>query len=690
MKKIAHYYLINIDFKFTININFIVETSKINPKSASMYCQKLLITFLVVFISFFFTSTSIAQTFPDEITSLRKKISEAKDDSLKAKHYLKLGKEYQTLNPDSALICFLKALEIGKRKEKKSIQAIAYANLCSYYLRKNKNDLAKLYVDSSIVIAINLTDKLPLAMAYTVLSSYYFNQSEIKKALSYSLQSLKIREDAKDTAGLATSYIVLAETYQQIGKLAQAEKYALQSLSYFKFINSTRYEINAMHTLANIYGQSGEYQKALNIDRKALVLCNKSNSLLGKGMIFSNMANCYMYMGKTKEAIYFHKEVLKIDQKFGNKQHIADTYLNIGNAYLLNKEAKNSLPWLELAVALFKEVEFPKGESDAAQLLSEAYRSLGNYKKAFEFKEIQLTLSDNILNTESNKQIAELQTQYDTEKKNQTIQNLNQENTIQKLKINSQDIYLYMGSVLLLLSTVVGFMLHNRAKLKQESKFQNEIILQQDAASGAIVEAEERESKRIAGELHDGVGQLFATVKLNLSGLNSEMNFNNEYAKNLYTKTIDLVDDACAEVRSISHNLMPNVLLKAGLASAIREFISKIDEKQLRVNLETIGLNEKIDIKIETVLYRVIQELVNNVIKHAKANILDIQITLDEGAIVATIEDNGKGFNTDNIKNSEGIGLKNIKSRVDFLKGSVEWDSAIGRGTVVSIYIPLN
>ncbi len=655
-----------------------------------MYCQKLLITFLVVFTSFFFTSTSVAQTFPTEIAVLQKKIIETKDDSIKAKQYIKLGKEYQTLNPDSALICFSKALEIGKRKEKKSIQAIAYANLSSYYFRKNKNDLAKSYVDSSIVLAINLTDKLPLAMAYTVLGAYYLNQSEIKKALSYSFQSLKIREDAKDTAGMASSNILLAETYQQIGKLAQAEKYALQSLGYFKFINSTREEINAMHTLANIYGQSGQYEKALNIDRKALVLCTKSNSLLGKGMIFSNMANCYMYMGKTKEAIYFHKEVLKIDQKFGNKQHIADTYLNIGNAYLLNKEAKNSLPWLELAVALFKEVEYPRGESDAAQLLSEAYSSLGNYKKAFEFKEIQLTLSDSILNTESNKQIAELQTQYDTEKKNQTIQNLNQENTIQKLKINSQNIYLYMGSVLLLLTTVVGFMLHNRAKLKQESKFQNEIILQQDAASGAIVEAEERESKRIAGELHDGVGQLFAAVKLNLSGLDSEMNFNNEYAKNLYTKTIDLVDDACAEVRSISHNLMPNVLLKAGLASAIREFISKIDEKQLRVNLETIGLNEKIDSKIETVLYRVIQELVNNVIKHAKANILDIQITLDEGAIEATIEDNGKGFNTDNIKNSEGIGLKNIQSRVDFLKGSVEWDSAIGRGTVVSIHIPLN
>ena len=135
---------------------------------------------------------------------------------------------------------------------------------------------------------------------------------------------------------------------------------------------------------------------------------------------------------------------------------------------------------------------------------------------------------------------------------------------------------------------------------------------------------------------------------------------------------------------------MPNALLKRGLASAVKEFIDKIDARVIRVSLHTEGLDERIDKNTETVLYRVIQECVNNVMKHAQASQLDIAIMKDKDGISASIEDNGKGFDASSQKHFEGIGIKNILSRINYLRGTVEFDSSPGKGTLVAIHVPVS
>jgi signal transduction histidine kinase len=114
-----------------------------------------------------------------------------------------------------------------------------------------------------------------------------------------------------------------------------------------------------------------------------------------------------------------------------------------------------------------------------------------------------------------------------------------------------------------------------------------------------------------------------------------------------------------------------------------------LDYKKLQVHLYTEGLEERLDSNIEVVLYRVIQECVNNVIKHAEANTLDISIIKEPSEITATIEDNGKGFDTSDKEKFDGIGLKNIRTRVEYLKGSVDFDSSPGKGTLVALHVPL-
>ena len=214
-------------------------------------------------------------------------------------------------------------------------------------------------------------------------------------------------------------------------------------------------------------------------------------------------------------------------------------------------------------------------------------------------------------------------------------------------------------------------------------------MIQQELATTAIIAAEENERKRIAADLHDGVGQIMSAAKMNLSAFENELPFRDEKQKISFEKIIDLVDESCKEIRSVSHQMMPNALLKSGLASAIKEFIDKLDNRILKVNLHTEGLNERLESNVETILYRIIQECVNNVIKHSGANTLDISLIKDADGLSATIEDNGKGFDIKNKDHIEGIGLKNIYSRVSFLKGTVDFDSSPGNGTLVAIHIPL-
>jgi len=182
---------------------------------------------------------------------------------------------------------------------------------------------------------------------------------------------------------------------------------------------------------------------------------------------------------------------------------------------------------------------------------------------------------------------------------------------------------------------------------------------------------------------------MMSVAKMNLSAFESDFQFLDKDQQESFEKIINLVDESCREVRTVSHNMMPNALLKNNLAIAIKDFVDKIENSSLKVRVYTEGLDDRMDSNLEIVLYRVIQECVNNVIKHADASRLDISVLKDKEGISATIEDNGKGFDIGDKDKFEGIGLKNIITRIEYLKGMVDFDSSPGRGTLIALNVPL-
>jgi len=394
-------------------------------------------------------------------------------------------------------------------------------------------------------------------------------------------------------------------------------------------------------------------------------------------------------MQQYDRALKYQYEVLKLDNFFSDKKQVSDTYANLGELYKDKGDYAQAISWLKKSLPLAVETKYKQGEKTVWMLLSQVYEKNGNYKEALAADKKYLFLTQQLINEGNDKQIAQMQTRYETVKKEQQISILNKENTIQKLSIGSRNKTISIIAGLFLLSGIVTALFFNRHKLKQKAQQQALMLKQQDTLTKAIVDAEENERKRIASDLHDGVGQLFSAVKMNLSGLFERITIAKEEDRFLAENTLALVDESCKEVRTISHQMMPNMLLRSGIASDLKSFIEKINSDTLKVTLEATGFKNKLESNVETMLYRIIQESINNVIKHAKATRLDLVLTRDARGITAKIADNGVGFNVNERENFDGIGLKNIATRIEYLKGTIKYVSEPGTGTTVLIAVPV-
>lgn len=235
------------------------------------------------------------------------------------------------------------------------------------------------------------------------------------------------------------------------------------------------------------------------------------------------------------------------------------------------------------------------------------------------------------------------------------------------------------------------FFVYHRVKQRYQKQSDLQKRSDQEERINSIIETEERERTRVAQELYEGIGQQLSATKINISVLQTFMNTGNEADRQMLKKALDLLDESVKELRMLSQSMVPHTLIKSGLVFAMLEFINKnVLSDDLKMNLEVIGSVERFGQMKEVVLFRVLQELVNNIIKHAKATEANIQIIKHENELSILVTDNGIGFSSDlALATSSSFGLRNAQSRIAYLKGTIFFDSRVGKGTTVSIELPV-
>jgi signal transduction histidine kinase len=227
-----------------------------------------------------------------------------------------------------------------------------------------------------------------------------------------------------------------------------------------------------------------------------------------------------------------------------------------------------------------------------------------------------------------------------------------------------------------------------RKEMSEKERLASVIEAQKDEHLRALVQTQDDERKRIASDLHDSLGSLLSTVKLRFNGLQEDFGKNNPDKFDRFRDTIGMLDDAIHELRQISHNMLPVSLRRFGLKAALETFVEQVNaSRQLDTQLQILGLDRRLPEEIEVAGYRICQELVQNVIKHAQATYINIQVIDHKDSLNIIVEDNGKGMVKKEI--ARGFGFTTIQSKVDLFKGSFEIDSKPGKGAMVLVDLPV-
>lgn len=637
----------------------------------------------IIFQLIFFLLTAVAFGQPAKTDSLKKALVKASTPAERSEIQLQLADNYRTQNPDTSLFYANKALAIAKQENNpiKTIRAEFYVASYDYLMGKPEDALT--LAERNIKSLQKKPDQLSLLAQYTSFSGLCLMKlNRIKEALERFYIALKLAEQSNDYITQLRAKVNIGWAMMELNQYEQAVTNFKNALKLLDEKNLTRsYNGTIYNNLAASYGALNQLDSSLKYSTIAITEARKNENISVEANGLFILGTAQIKQGKYNDALKSFLSAKPLRQKMGDPFYIVSDMAEMGNLYVkLNKPREGiSICKDALKIALDNKIDAKLPMIYSA--LAANYEAAGNFREAADvYKKIN-DLKDSVYADANPKALAEMQAKYETGKKELQIQQ-------QKLRITRQNFFIVISIGLLFLGSLLGYSQYKRYKFKQEAKLKTTLIMQQQLATRAVLEAEEKERQRIAKDLHDTIGQMMSAAKMNLSAFQSEIKFEDTEQQLAFEKAIQLVDESCREVRNVSHNIMPNALLKNSLASAIHEFIDKFDQKTLHVHLSTEGLEERIDSNTETVLYRVIQECVNNVIKHAAATTLDISLIKDKDGISATIEDDGIGFNVSDKEKFNGMGLKNIITRIEYLKGSVEFDSTPGKGTLVALHVP--
>lgn len=621
-------------------------------------------------------------------------------DSVKIKLFGDIAWEYMGSDMNKALDFANKELSYATKANRQGDIAQAESDIGSIYNRKSIFDTALIHYNKALVIREKLKQDVKIAGIYTNIATVLMRQSKFEEALAINFKSLKIFEKTGDELKQAISLGNIGNLYYELEQNKPAEQFYRKSLA---LARKTNHLITQGNDLVNIGGIKFEYgvqqdkivnpvelDSALSYFLEAEIILKNLNATYNLCAVYNNLGRIYFIKNDFAKALKFYENGLEARISLEDKFGIGLSYINLAETEKqLGNNSKN-IEYLTKASDIFLSLKNYINLKQAYGKLAEAYELKKDYPLSLKFHQLYANYKDSVYNEDNAKQMAEMQTKYDVEKKDLELSKNKAELEAKEKQAFIKNIIIAAVLSLIILLCIVGVLFYRKKQVEQQAKLDLEIANQKEIRTKAILDAEEKERRRIAQDLHDGVGQLLSAAKLNLSNLESKITIETEEQKVAMQNALTLVDDSVKEVRAVSHNMMPNTLIKLGLGSAVREFITKLgNAPTLKVDLEIVGLDTRLDNQVETVLYRVIQEIVNNIIKHAKASQISMQLIRHETELNIMIEDNGVGFDTNKLDTFDGIGLKGIQTRIEFLNGSVHFDSSIGRGTTVIIDIPL-
>ena len=567
-----------------------------------------------------------------------------------------------------------------------------YYRLVYFSKLRDKDSILKYIqsIESNGGLPVNLQARFNYFKAYF----YRITQND-SLSFKYHSDALSIGKKRNDTLTILAALSGLSQSYSYEDDAPYRQDYLIELADESYKFNNTKYKIVSELLQGNYYSFRNKNRRALANYNKILSFrfTKRDSSILLKaltniGVIYD--VNLKMY----DSALFFYEKRLKIidnNKAYQNRNNYYNSYLNLGSLFLNEGNLDEALQYTLKADSIPIVENKLNRKSIIKQNLAIIYAEKEDYKKAYENFKVYFELTDSIKRRDLAQGIAKYE---------------NQELRIQKLESETKQLAsekraeqnknLLFGSLgLLLFGSITALLIQKNTKRKQKLAEQEKALESQKLATvlkeqeltsiDAMIEGQEKERQIIANDLHDDLGGLMATVKLHFNALK------HKDSPELYDKTNNLIEEAYQKVRSVAHAKNSGVIAKQGLLKAVQNMADKVSASNtIKIEVLDHGLDHRLENSLELTLFRVIQELIANVIKHSEATEVAIHLTNHENTINIMVEDNGIGFDPKQItKTSSGMGISSIDKRVEHLEGQLTIESEKNKGTTVIIDIPL-
>lgn len=598
------------------------------------------------------------------------------------KTLLELCWQYRFSNADSARQYGMKALELARNAKDENLEVEALHNIGVTYEAQGEYTDALSYERKALELRRKLGNEQKTANTLNNIGIIHDERGDAKEALDYYFEARRIYEKFGDKSKIAM-------TSSNIGVVLKGQKEFKRAASYYRNALGIYEQLDNKFGVAACFANLGSayfyvpmYDSSLYYSLKATKAFEDLNIQQFLPTTLSNAGRAYAKLGFRKEAKELLHRAVDLHEKYDNKKDLSYSLIFLGSVYKDERNFSEAKKLATRGLEIATNINARQEMMDARKEMSEIYEAEGVFAKALEeFRQYDI-LKDTLFQEEKTKQIAELQTRYETEKKETEITLLRQENDLKDSRLERNQAL--VGALVLLVTAliVLGFMFRNRMALKQKAELEETKASLRAAQLAAVITSQESERKRFAADLHDGLGQLISAVRLNLSKENVE--------KRSLDQAVEVLNEMNSEIRNIAFNLMPQVLIKNGLTDALQELATRVnlsDKVRIKIGAYDVEPIHETDKKVA--LYRVCQEWINNVLKYSNATEINVQLVQHQQELVITIEDNGKGFDTNSLTLSQGNGWKNIQSRLAMVHGQIDIDSVAGRqGTTVVVTIP--
>ncbi len=547
-------------------------------------------------------------------------------------------------------------------------------------------------------------------MAHQVKSNYDSAQIYYGKALSHALG--KKNEELESFL-----YLAYGLMYSEMSQYEKSAEYYEKALRLCEKLGLQKRYNTIISNIGITYLKMSNYERAEQYFLKAKDIFLKNPYPAGLAHVYLNMGIMYIEQDKTKEAYDVSVECLKIFQSVGDKSGEALALMNLSRLYSKDKKYDQALDAAGKSLRLAEESGFPYVIKNALSELSQLYYDMGNYRLSEDYAIKETAFIDSAASTEfmllyqklipiyikqgkpenainalakydslmkavNSAQVqnaySELEIKYETEKKELKISVLEKEKILlEKEKRLTVWFGISGGAVLLLI--LAFLIIRHRLTRQKVARLEKE---KQLIATQAVLDGETAERARLARDLHDGLGGMLSAVKINLSDMKNGVSIESEDVMR-FDRVVGLLDESIGELRRVAHNMMPDSLTRYGLRVSLSDFCTNIPGAVFNY----YGSDERLEPKLEVMIYRTVHELVNNTLKHAGADEIIVQMIREQDRVSVTVQDNGRGF--DPAAPTSGTGLNNIRNRVGSYNGRMDVYSEPGKGTEISVEFKL-